>query len=534
MATGAHACYHRRQRGGEKTRGEDTGTDGIRSPGTESEHFSMVTTMSGSRRAAVLTALLLLHGHAAGAQEKTPLPPFTGERVIVKGVDDRFQDARTHIARLEKSSPQTYYVVVVKSTGRGASATAKYIDELRDSWLGQKDKNGQSFDPDRSVLIVVAIDTHQVALLPGVTLRKKFGLVPAVVEGELIPAFLKLRVERKYPEAVVALLNATNDWIAQKDTSTAPAEVNRAQSTAPEPVKRASTAWWAVVVLWIPILALGVAVFAWVWILHRRAQSRVAARVKEVKSKAVDVMDRLDSLKERLKLLPASTDFKQPLAGETKSLLDAANGRLDVLWDGWLEVMEVLDKAQKLAARSGSPLSQKTLAEAEDLITKQGSFEEIEKQAQAIAADVDHLDHAHQAAREALSALAADRPKIDAALAEVGKLGLAQTPYQESLSEIAAQTNQANTVLVADPLGTAVSIQQIRSRSEDLLRRVERVVSLFGEARKIQTAVDTLKAPGRGPPGPRLEAGRRGRQSRSGARDGGRGANGDSGRARGR
>ena len=82
---------------------------------------------------------------------------------------------------------------------------------------------------------------------------------------------------------------------------------------------------------------------------------------------------------------------------------------------------------------SGSPLSQKTLAEAEELITKQGSFAEIETQAQAIAADVDRLDHAHQVARTVLESVTAARPKIDAGLEEVKKLGLPTAPYQEEL-----------------------------------------------------------------------------------------------------
>src|SRR5271155_1392272 len=165
-------------------------------------------------------------------------------------------------------------------------------------------------------------------------------------------------------------------------------------------------------------------------------------------------MDRLDALKERLKLMPTSTDFKQPMAGETLALFKAVNEKLGSLWDGWLHVMEVLEKAQKLAARSGSPLSQKTLAEAEELITKQGSFEEIEKQAQAISVDVDRLDHAHEGARKVLAVVALTRPKIDARLDEIKKLGLATIPYQDELTAVAAGTKEAGTVLVADPLST--------------------------------------------------------------------------------
>ena len=183
------------------------------------------------------------------------------------------------------------------------------------------------------------------------------------------------------------------------------------------------------------------------------------------------------ALKERLKLMPTSTDFKQPMTGETQALYDAVNEKLGKLWDGWLHVMDVLEKAQKLAARSGSPLSQKTLAEAEELITKQGSFAEIETQAQAIAADVDRLDHAHQAARTVLEAVTAARPKIDAGLDEIKKLGLPTAPYQEELGAVAAGSTQASSVLVADPLGTddgprAASVAVRRLLGTDRARRV--------------------------------------------------------------
>ena len=68
-------------------------------------------------------------------------------------------------------------------------------------------------------------------------------------------------------------------------------------------------------------------------------------------------MDRLDALKERIKLLPTSPEFTEPMAGETQALYRSAKAKNDKLWDGWLQIMEVLDKAQKLADRSGSLFS---------------------------------------------------------------------------------------------------------------------------------------------------------------------------------
>ena len=57
------------------------------------------------------------------------------------------------------------------------------------------------------------------------------------------------------------------------------------------------------------------------WWGYRRTRSRVGGRIKEVRSKAVDVMDHLDALKERLKLLPTSPEFREPMAGETAGAL---------------------------------------------------------------------------------------------------------------------------------------------------------------------------------------------------------------------
>ena len=137
------------------------------------------------------------------------------------------------------------------------------------------------------------------------------------------------------------------------------------------------------------------------WWGYRRTRSRVAGRIKDVKSKAVDVMDHLDALKERLKLLPSSPEFPEPMAGETQALYQSAKKASDELWDGWLQIMEVLDKSEKLAEKSGSLFSQATLTEAENLIKQKGSFEEIEKQAEQIGKSVDRLEHAHPEARGA-------------------------------------------------------------------------------------------------------------------------------------
>ena len=87
---------------------------------------------------ALIAGVVLSIGSGARAQESpTSFPPLTEQRVYVIGVPDRYQELADQIKRLERSSPQSYYVVVVKSTGRGENATSRYARELFDDWRSQ-------------------------------------------------------------------------------------------------------------------------------------------------------------------------------------------------------------------------------------------------------------------------------------------------------------------------------------------------------------------------------------------------------------
>ena len=92
-----------------------------------------------------------------------------------------------------------------------------------------------------------------------------------------------------------------------------------------------------------------------------------------------------------------------------------------------------------------------------------------------------------------LEALTADRPKLDAGTAALVKLDLPTAPYQEELDSIAADTAKASSVLVADPLGTKSVLEQIQSRAENLLRRIESVAAICAESRQVKTSLETLK-----------------------------------------
>ena len=184
-----------------------------------------------------------------------------------------------------------------------------------------------------------------------------------------------------------------------------------------------------------------------------------------MRSKATDLMDRLDALKERLKLLPATDpDFQVPMDGETLELYNALQATVGKLWDRWLQVMDTLDKAQKLSGATSSPFQRKKLLDAEALLDQKGVFEEIEAQSQACVSDMDRLNQAHESARGLVQAIGEAKTRLDTQLAAVEKLGLPTAPYQDDLTAIVAGTTQAGTRLTADPIGAGSALEEIRSR----------------------------------------------------------------------
>src|SRR5208283_6161202 len=84
------------------------------------------------------------------AQEKSPIPEYTGDRVYVApDVPGSYQTLSQAIKELERSSPQTYFVVVVRYAGQGPDAATRYVEDLYDTWRTQAQAKGLKLDPER-------------------------------------------------------------------------------------------------------------------------------------------------------------------------------------------------------------------------------------------------------------------------------------------------------------------------------------------------------------------------------------------------
>ena len=456
----------------------------------------------------LFTELVLLAGSTgqAAAQERTPIPEYTGDRVYIKDVPGSYQSLKETIKQLERSSPQSYFVVVVRSAGPGPDSATRYVDELSDTWSKQARAKGLKLDPERSVITLVAIDDRKVAVHPGSFLSERAGLRKRTVDAMIDQSFIPLAREGKYPEAVASLLAMIEDHVAKQGTTVtapaknslvAPAETGKsgAQVAVPSGKEAATQAGiqnQMLLALLASLLAVGLIVAALIWLARHRTRNTVESKIKQYKKNAVDVMDRLDALKARLKKLPVEDpDFKEPISGETLAVYQKIEGNLTGLWDRWLEVMDALDKAQALAKKD-TALGTEKLKEAEKLVSDSKVFEQIEVEAQKCAASMDQLNQAHENARSAADVVAVSQREILTGVEKVEKEGLPSVPYKPEIDGIAAQAAQAKAILTPDPIGARQTFDKAQERALALRDRVHQILDRYAEGRRISAALTAL------------------------------------------
>lgn len=453
-----------------------------------------------------IAGLLGMLGTPSQAQSahKTPLPEFTGRRLTVSEVPDLYPNVAKKIEQVEKTARAAFYVVVVRSSGRGENATRTYVDDLFRAWSKRPAGESAKFDPERSVLIVVALDNRQLATHAGAELRRQYGLDGASIKAEIVePRFIPLAKELKYEAAIEALLDGFEEKISGKPAAVVESGPHLDRGIVdslpavepPAPTKSRTTGRQLVWALAASLAVIVAIVFGLVWLGRRRVNGTVARKLKGVKGQAVQAMDRLDALKERHKLLPASASgFTRPMSGETLERYNAVKVKLDTLWDRWLQVMDKIDKAQKLVGLGGDfGLSNQKSRQAEEILTKEIKFPEIEAEAQQCSAELDRLEKAHDETRDAIRALADLRASMRAGVENVGKAGLPTDPYQPEAAAVEELAAQADALAAADPIGSETIVAKAKAQVEGQIERSNEVLVQRDRSRTIERSLKEVE-----------------------------------------
>src|SRR5512135_1071029 len=183
-----------------------------------SPHRVEPTRLPAGRVWLLLCISVALWPRASEAQVRAPIPELTSERVYVIGVDDGYRSLRDEIARLERTSPQTYYVVILRSAGPGRRATRDYLEALIERWEDQARQKRLKFDRRRSVIIVVDIENKRIIVLGGEELQERYGFRDPSIERDLLSQhFYPYARAGDYAQGLRVLVAQIDQWIAVRD-----------------------------------------------------------------------------------------------------------------------------------------------------------------------------------------------------------------------------------------------------------------------------------------------------------------------------
>ncbi len=214
-------------------------------------------------------------------------------------------------------------------------------------------------------------------------------------------------------------------------------------------------------VLMAVLAVLGVIALGRLYYRKQQLQGALEEQFKAFREKAVALMDQLDALRHRHKTLPSSDpDFTAPMSGATLALYNGIEADLNGLWERWLKVMELWDRAQQLI-RSSSGLAVRQTEEARRLLD-QGGIDELLRLSSSCKDRLDRLNLGHEQAREALkygwNELAALRQSSDGGTG----ITLPSDPHAEEIARAETLFAQADAMIEADPIGAEAVI--VRSR----------------------------------------------------------------------
>ncbi len=436
---------------------------------------------------------------------QSEMPEFTGERLTFSGVDSAaWQPLLPIITALEQSGHETYYVVVVESSGSGPTATKDYTDRLHEHWLQLAARNSIAFDTQRSLLVVLATQNRQISVKAGQTLLQDYGLNGVVIDQQIVqPYFIPLAKAGNYPEAVKALLTQLNRRIIARDQTQAPPTVisqsSPVTSSQPSPVTITPPATATPLAspsivaskevqqtiqesppsflrhtptspTWIvgTAIALGLLTLLILRIMHLGVRKPLEVKRANFCQHVVELSDDIDLLRERHRKLPfTDKDYAEPMIGETLTMYDGIQTSLETLRQRWLELMDVWDKVDALKKQEHF-FGRSALLEALKLLDTVPVSDVENSLNEQCVKTLDRLEDAHAQVQSVDKSLDEDLIRIQKQLSELENVQLATEPYQPSLGKVAEMRTLAATITVPDPIGSLT----IQTKAQEVLRSV--------------------------------------------------------------
>ncbi len=246
-----------------------------------------------------------------------------------------------------------------------------------------------------------------------------------------------------------------------------------------------------------PLIVLGgmsaaVLVFGVIWLRHRLTRRRVIARFEEFKEHVMQLRERVEAVKERHKLLPKSDmDFREAMTGETLTQYNQIQKDVGRLWDVWLERMDIWERVQVQIQSERFP-GVSRLKEANRLLDKLGSFDEVDRACQTCVQYLDQLEQGHQQAQKMLGLADVKPGQLHQQMESVSRLPLPTAPYEAELTACAVLTEQARKLLRADPIGAQGILKTCLRRLVELEECLKEVVRLFQQVQETRNTLDQV------------------------------------------
>jgi len=200
---------------------------------------------------------------------------------------------------------------------------------------------------------------------------------------------------------------------------------------------------------------------------NRQVQAEAENQFKEFRERAVGLMDEIDALRNRHKTLPSTDpDFTQPMQGATLALYEKVAADLDRLWERWLSVMEMWNKAEE-RMKSSSAFSTKPSEEAREIISE-SRLEDLLRDSARCKADLDRLNLAHEVAAKSLKDARREAAAFARSIDRGGPRGGEGDLYGRELRLVDRELEDAEKNLVADPIGATETIERSRDALAEL------------------------------------------------------------------